>query len=73
MEFHGQENFLENVRWVEFVEHRIKKWEKGFDWLVSCPEDCEIQVVCYEDLVVDMVQEVKKMLKFLHYNVTSEQ
>ena len=63
--------FLETYsRWTNFVEDQIQRWKVHFDWLLKCPSDRDIILVRYEDLKNDLVDEMGKILTFLHFPYT---
>lgn len=54
-------------RWTKYVEQRIERWKIHFDWLFKCPVDHDIILVRYEDLKFDLVHQVERILRFLHF------
>ena len=52
--------------WMAFVERQIERWNNHFDWLFKCPRNHDIMLVRYEDLKSQLVDEMERILKFLH-------
>ena len=71
IESHGPESFGTNREWSQYIYSHIKRWVGILDWLMSRPEEeGRTLVVLYEDLVKDGEKEVKRMLEYLHFNIT---
>ncbi len=57
--------------WNFFVNDRIQKWVKEFNWIIGCPDDRDVILVRYEDLKQNVTREIGRMLDFLSFHLSS--
>ena len=70
VDVHNQTYFMDNLMWQQYVYGYITKWKKFFNWMVDIPEGHTILPIRYEDMKQNMTNEMRKVLKFLHYETT---
>ena len=66
---YGPEYFGEYQVWNHFIDSHLKRWTGQFDWLIERPVYHQLLVVRYEDLKKDVSTEVRRMLRFLHFEI----
>ena len=70
VDVHNQTYFMDNLMWQHFVYQYTAQWKRFFNWMVDIPEGHTILLIRYEDLKQNITNEMRKVLKFLHYETT---
>ena len=70
IDVYNQTYFMNNLKWKKFVKAQIAQWKKFFNWMIDIPEGHTILLIHYEDLKINLTNEMRKILDFVHYKIT---
>ena len=70
IDVYNQIYFMNNIRWKKFVKDHIAQWMKFFNWMIDIPEGHTILPIRYEDLKINLTNEIGNILDFIHYKIT---
>ena len=62
--------FMNDSNWKLLINNDINKWRKYFNWMIGIPEGHTILLIRYEDLKTNVINEMRKILDFLHFKTT---